>query len=271
MWQYFPMGETISCLSDDDATPGGVSSGGGINPYPADDIIDFTEDTKDLLNLSFDLTSCISDLDANGNGGYDFDRDEFIELSQEDIPIGVSALDIDQRLSQLGTKLKCFYQVPPNLDKPVGLRRYPHKNSPRTGDMIHPGEVVEVIQELEMDGVKYLKTLGSPLAGSGWLFQKHPILETVMLDYLPGELIEKQQSYMYKTDQTTPITILCGPNENCSKTNHVIFPGEEIDINEIWKPCDGEGKTYVKLCDGRGWVELNHPITNIEMFCELVP
>jgi hypothetical protein len=76
---------------------------------------------------------------------------------------------------------------------------------------------------------------------------------------------------MFKTDQSSPITILTGPSENCAKTNHAIFPGEEIDISETWKPCDGEGKTYVKLCDGRGWVELNHPVTNQEMFCEIVP
>jgi hypothetical protein len=272
---FWKMGETLSCVTDEDETTQspqqqtssssrGRGEGGGGN----DDIIDFTEDTKEILNL-FDLASCLSDA-SDPTNGYDIDRDEFIELSQDDLPVGVSARDIDERLATLGNKVKCFYQVPLDLDKPVGLRRYPHKNSPRTGDVIQPGEVIQVIQEIDIDGVKYVRTIGGSTC-SGWMFQTHPLLGIVMLEYLPGELVEKYQSYMFKTDQSAPITILTGPSENCGKTSHSIFPGEEIDISEIWKPCDGEGKTFVKLCDGRGWVELNHPVTNIEMFCEIVP
>ena len=64
------------------------------------------------------------------------------------------------RLSKLGKKINAFYQVPEGLDKPVGLRKYPHKLSARTGDNLIPGEVRESTQELYIDGTKFIKIVG---------------------------------------------------------------------------------------------------------------
>jgi hypothetical protein len=58
-------------------------------------------------------------------------------------------------------KINAFYQVPEGLDKPVGLRKYPHKLSARTGDVLIPGEVRETTQEIYIDGVKYIKIVGT--------------------------------------------------------------------------------------------------------------
>jgi hypothetical protein len=93
----------------------------------------------------------------------DIDRDDFMELSQEDIYSGISSNDLETKILSLGISVRAFYQVPDSLDKPVGvrmltmlcssfthrvpvcaqLRRFPHKNSPRTGDALFPGEVSE--------------------------------------------------------------------------------------------------------------------------------
>eukprot|EP00602_Paraphysomonas_sp_CaronLab_P006447 CAMPEP_0185032740 /NCGR_PEP_ID=MMETSP1103-20130426/21083_1 /TAXON_ID=36769 /ORGANISM="Paraphysomonas bandaiensis, Strain Caron Lab Isolate" /LENGTH=235 /DNA_ID=CAMNT_0027568737 /DNA_START=45 /DNA_END=752 /DNA_ORIENTATION=+ len=212
-------------------------------------------------DLSFSLTSCVAD-DADG-----INRDEFMEVSQVDVMSGLSSADVESRILNLGLKVRAFYQVPETLDKPVGVRRYPHKNSPRTGDAYFPGEVIETVQEIVIDGTKFVRAVGG---SAGWLFVTHPSLDKQMLDYIPGEIIEAHKSYMYKVNQPTPIGILSGPHENCQKTSHVIFPGEEIDISETWKPSDGSGKTYIKLIDKRGWVELTHPISNEDLFDELV-
>lgn len=57
-------------------------------------------------------------------------------------------------------KINAMYQVPEGLDKPVGLRKYPHKLSVRTGDVLVPGEVRESTQEVYIDGVKFIKIVG---------------------------------------------------------------------------------------------------------------
>jgi hypothetical protein len=69
------------------------------------------------------------------------------------------------RLSRLGLKVNAIYQVPEGLDKPVGLRKYPHKLSARTGDNLIPGEVRESTQELYIDGIKFIKVIG-PTTGT---------------------------------------------------------------------------------------------------------
>ena len=52
--------------------------------------------------------------------------------------------------------------------------------------------------------------------------------------------------------------------------SHVVFPGEEIDSCETWKPADGSGQTYLKLADSRGWVGLVDGDSGEAVFDELV-
>jgi hypothetical protein len=75
--------------------------------------------------------------------------------------------------------------------------------------------VIETAQEVIIDGVKFVRAVGT---SSGWLFVKHPLLEKVMLEYLPGEVTDEFRTYMYKVSQPSPITILSGPSLNCQKT-----------------------------------------------------
>ena len=52
----------------------------------------------------------------------DIDRDDFMELSQEDIYTGISCDDLETKILSLGISVRAFYQVPVDLDKPVGVR-----------------------------------------------------------------------------------------------------------------------------------------------------
>ena len=81
----------------------------------------------------------------------------------------------------------------------------------------------------------------------------------------------QHRSYIYKESNKSTIQILDGPAENADKTDHVIFPGEEIDVNKSWKPSDGSGQAFLQLEDERGWVELNHPITGEALFDIIIP
>jgi hypothetical protein len=74
---------------------------------------------------------------------------------------------LEARLSKLGVQINAFYQVPEGLDKPVGLRKYPHRLSARTGDVLIPGEVRESTQELYIDGVKFIKIIGATTGRPG--------------------------------------------------------------------------------------------------------
>jgi hypothetical protein len=76
---------------------------------------------------------------------------------------------------------------------------------------------------------------------------------------------------LYKESNTTTIQILAGPAENAEKTDHVIFQGEEIDVNKVWSPSDGSHNSFLQLEDERGWVELRHPITGEDLFEYIIP
>jgi hypothetical protein len=247
------MGETVSCISEEEE----VDDSGVLrfNDLESDD---------DVL-FSFSFPSCVGD-ENDDDLQESIDRDDFMTLTQDDVTTPVSQTDIDSRLSTLGIQLRSFYQVPDDLDKPVGVRRFPHMRSPRTGQVIYPGEVIETEQEVILEGVKYLRVFGRSPA---WVFVRQPKTNKVMLLPLAGELIETRKTFMYKADQPSPIGILSGPSENCQKTSHIIFPGEEVIITAIWNPKRESNKSYMKLDDCRGWVELKHPISQIEMFIEI--
>jgi len=92
-----------------------------------------------------------------------------------------------------------------------------------------------------------------------------------MLEYQPGTIIDTHRSYIYKESNTSTIQILTGPAENAEKTDHVIFPGEEVDVCKSWQPSDGSHNAFLQLEDERGWVELNHPVTGETLFDIIIP
>lgn len=240
------MGDTISCVADDGEEEGPVT---------------FSELGDDFV---FSIGSCIS--------GEEYDESEkgefFLLKQQEETPGYMDQQDIDDRLGKLGKKINAFYQVPTGLDKPVGIRKYPHRLSARTGDVLIPGEVRESVQEIYVDGVKFVKIVGP---SKGWVFERHPDLGIPMLEYYPGQIIHEHRSYLYKETNATTIQILSGPAENADKTDHVIFQGEEVDVCKIWKPSDGSDSIFAELEDERGWVELLHPITGESLFERIIP
>lgn len=153
---------------------------------------------------------------------------------------------------RLGAPVREFYQVPKNLDKPVGSRVLPDIESKRTGVVYAPGAILEVIQEVSMDGIRYLRTEDK----KGWVFAYHPKLQITMLEPVHGEyLIENATLRCISESDKVPIRE--GPGLLSKACGDGVYPGEEVQAVARWRPDDGSGRAYLKLGGGKGWVQLH--------------
>lgn len=137
------------------------------------------------------------------------------------------------------------------MDKPVGSRVLPDFASKRSGVVYAPGAVIEVIQEVTMDGVRYLRTDDK----KGWLFAFHPKLEMTMLEPAPGNYIIENSTFRC-VSHGEEVPIREGPGLMSKCRDDAVFPGEEVHTVARWLPDDGTGLVFLKLSDHKGWVEL---------------
>lgn len=153
-------------------------------------------------------------------------------------------------LFRLGVPVRKFYRVPMNLDKPVGSRVLPDFESKRSGAVYGPGAVVEIIQEVEMDGVTYLRTEDK----KGWLFAYHPKLDINMLEAVPGQyFIETATFRCMSTSGKVPIRD--GPSLLSKGCDDAVYVNEDIDVLALWIPNDSSNTSFLKLSGGKGWVQ----------------
>jgi hypothetical protein len=188
------------------------------------------------------------------------DRGDFMSISQDDAKRH-REIEIENTLDRMGIPVRDFYQVPLLLDKPVGSRVLPDLNARRTGITYSPGEVVEVVQEVTVDGTRYLRTDDK----TGWLFPFHPKLGITMLEKIPGHC--EIQSSLYKCmSNSEPVAVRNGPSVLSAATGDFIYPSEEIHTTESWSPDDGSGLVFLKLRDGQGWISKFDMKSNVTLF-----
>lgn len=128
----------------------------------------------------------------------------------------------------------------------------PDYESKRSGVVYAPGSIIEIIQEVEMDGVTYLRTDDK----KGWLFAYHPKLELSMLEYAPGDYIIETAAFRCNSS-SGKVPIRQGPGLLSKQCEDSVYPDEEVCAVARWLPLDGTGVTYLKLSDDKGWVQLN--------------
>ena len=151
-----------------------------------------------------------------------------------------------------------FYKVPVELDKPVGSRVLPDFESKRSGIVYAPGAIIEIIQEVEMDGVTYLRSDDR----KGWLFAVHPKLDITMLEPAPGNYIIESATYRCVA-QIGKIPVREGPGL-LSKETDSVYPDEEVHVVARWLPSDSTGFTFLKLSDQKGWVQLDQDGSSVQ-------
>lgn len=144
-----------------------------------------------------------------------------------------------------------FYRVPFSLDKPVGSRVLPDFESKRSGVVYAPGAIIEVTQEVSMDGVRYLRTDDK----KGWVFAYHPKLQITMLEPVSGDYVLENCTYRCICKIGT-VPIREGPSMMSKVCEDCIYPEEDIQIVARWVSPDEGSMCFLKLSNNKGWVQL---------------
>ena len=235
------MGNTLACVNDDGEDIGVVEGAAQL-----------TENFADVV------TQCVTMDDDDPRG-------EFDAVLQDDATKDVE-VELEETLSRMGVPVRDFYQVPLRLDKPIGSRILPDYKASRSGAVYAPGEIIEVVQEVTVEGIKYFKTDDK----KGWLFIHHPELNMKLLEHMPGNYIIESAVYKYDNSAYVgPIDIRIGPTQNSKCTGNRLFPDEEFNCIGKWSPKDNFGLTFLKLADNKGWVCLNAPGSEKALFIKV--
>lgn len=168
----------------------------------------------------------------------------------------------------------------------MGLRSLPELKGPRTGAALVPGEMIECVQRLTLDGTTYVRLADD----RGWVFERHPQEYYPVLVLRDGTVVghvlrflgwakltksccecagtwtDVDAMYKYSESAMKPMGIRFGPGVDSQITGDAILPGDVIHVSECLVLDDGSGQLYLKLSDGRGWVFLLHPTHNTPMF-----
>lgn len=158
--------------------------------------------------------------------------------------------------------------------RPVGIRSVPHVNGPRTGEGLFAGDIVEIVQTIEdsENNQRYLRLSDD----RGWVFENHPSADYAIMIPVGGRLVETLHTYEYEKDFLANLPIFSNPR--CSNefvTNLSFSPGSRFQTTIEWSISSdllGDGREgeddeeniafcFLKLRDGRGWVQMYHPIT----------
>lgn len=200
---------------------------------------------------------------------------------------------------ELGNVSLSLWKVPtPNSSntarRPVGIRSVPDVDGPRTGEGLFAGEIIEIVQTIDEKekNQKYLRLADD----RGWVFENHPLGQYSILTPAGGKLIEEFRTYEYLDEFLETLPVYASPK--CSPDNLVegfsFPPGSRMQICAEWsisssqlktpnqenkggsgKQAGGKGEeeggeededeevmfSFLKLRDGRGWVEMFHPVT----------
>jgi hypothetical protein len=94
----------------------------------------------------------------------------------------------------MGRRNHSFWRVPIPKDGrarlPVGIRTIPELNGPRTGEGVYPGEIFEVVHELNVaaDATNAGNTFLCLADERGWVFIRHPKYNTLLVERTNGVL-----------------------------------------------------------------------------------
>jgi hypothetical protein len=117
----------------------------------------------------------------------------------------------------------------------------------------------------------------------GWVFENHPVSNYALLTPTGGKVIEALRTYEYSSEFIEPLPVYSNPRCHQDSVTDISFlPGSRLQVCAEWTissdslgdsstsnkssspECDDEESVvfcYLKLRDGRGWVEMYHSVT----------
>jgi len=115
--------------------------------------------------------------------------------------------------------------------RPVGIRTVPRVDGPRTGEGLYPGEIIEVVQVVEVGDQRYLRLADD----RGWVFENHPVAKYAILLPAGGRVLEGPQRFHYPSHFIEPLTVYSSPNCNPDSATDVrLKPGTFIHSCAVW-------------------------------------
>ncbi|CAM9971674.1 unnamed protein product [Pylaiella littoralis] len=150
-----------------------------------------------------------------------------------------------------------FYKMAKGA-RPQWIRTFPVPQAPHTGDGLFEGEVIEVTQVLNNNGVEFLRMAND----RGWTFAH----DTEAGDGKPlfvrvsGDLVEETRQHEVPRIAKGPAVVLFGPSLESQETGATMMPGASVKVVQRFTSAEeGEsssGQSFVKLKKSGGWVPI---------------
>ncbi|CAM9593360.1 unnamed protein product [Ectocarpus sp. 6 AP-2014] len=156
-----------------------------------------------------------------------------------------------------GTWGQCFYKMAAGV-RPQWIRTFPVPQAPHTGDGLFEGEIIEVTQVLENEGVKFLRMAND----RGWASAQD--IEagdgTALFTKVSGELTAETREHNVPMIANQPAVVLFGPSLESQETGATLMPGDSVRVVQRYTPAPGvekrDGQAFVKLKKTGGWVPI---------------
>ena len=156
-----------------------------------------------------------------------------------------------------------YYMLRSDSQKGMAIRTVPDSRGPRTGGIIHPGEIFEVGQLYPSHTAPNDFGVYFRLADDkGWVFQLETRHEPVIVP-ATGFSFEEQGLFQVHPNCRAPVPLRYGPSFSAHFTGAFVEAGERFQACRRWVSGDCEGCDFLKLQAGvgkEGWVQIfNRP------------
>lgn len=169
------------------------------------------------------------------------------------------------RVGGFGQLLECpqYFTLTMKGKKAMAIRSIPDGKGPRTGGVIQPGEIIEVVQLYPAGAQPQDDEVFFRLADDkGWVFQVTAEGDKVIAP-AAGFAFNEEGFYQIHPRCRTPVPLRFGPSFHSQPTGQTLEAGEKFRVCRRWVSGVNEGADFLKLVASsgkEGWVQIfNRP------------
>ncbi|CAM9208802.1 unnamed protein product [Ascophyllum nodosum] len=144
--------------------------------------------------------------------------------------------------------------------RPQWIRSFPLVESPRTGEGLFEGEVIEVTQIFTNGEVKFFRMADD----RGWTTASDIEARNgkPLFSEVKGDVVQERRLHWVPILAPKPAVVLMGPSLESQETGEILQPGQDVRVVKRFTPKEGvgmhdEGLSFVKITGKRvGWVPM---------------